>query len=57
MLSLLMIPLVLVNKGDFVGAREVASLLIDEEAYRSMIMNLVDENQRNGTTPGNSTQH
>jgi hypothetical protein len=53
MLPLLMIPLVLMNKGDFVGARGAVSH-IDEEACRIMIMNYVDQCQRKGTSPEES---
>ena len=53
MLPLLMIPLVLMNKGDCVGAREAVSH-IDEEAYRIMMMNFVDQYQRKGTSPEES---
>lgn len=53
MLPLLMLPLVLMNKGDCAGAREAVSH-IDEEAYRIMIMNFVDQYQRKGTSPEES---
>ena len=53
MLPLLMIPLVLMNKGDCVGARGAVSH-IDEEACRIMIMNYVDQCQRKGTSPDES---
>jgi hypothetical protein len=49
-LPLLMIPVVLMNKGDCVGARGAVSH-IDEEACRIMIMNFVDQCQRKGTSP------
>jgi hypothetical protein len=56
MLPLLMIPLVLVNKGDFIGAREAVSH-IDNEADRSMIVNFVDEYQRKSNSPNKSGQY
>lgn len=45
MFSLLLIPVNLAGRGDFVGAREAVSH-IDDEAVRSMIVNFVDERQR-----------
>jgi hypothetical protein len=51
-----MIPLVLVNKGDFIGAREAVSH-IDNEADRSMIVNFVDEYQQKSNSPKKFGQH
>ena len=56
MLPLLMIPLVLVNKGDFIGAREAVSN-IDSAADRSMIVNFVDEYQRKSNSPKKCSQY
>lgn len=55
MFSLLMIPVALATKGDFVGAREAVSH-IDDEAYRSMIVNMMDKLQRKGKGPEKFTQ-
>jgi hypothetical protein len=41
------------NNGDFVGARRAVSH-IDDEAYRIMILNFVDQRQRKGTSPEES---
>ena len=53
MLPLLMIPLALMHKGDFVGARGAVAH-IDEEAHRVMMMNFVDQYQGKGTSPEES---
>jgi ABC-type glutathione transport system ATPase component len=55
MFSLLMIPVALATKGDFVGAREAVSH-IDDEAYRSMIVNMLNKLQRKGKGPEKFTQ-
>lgn len=58
-----MIALVQARKGDFVGARETASLIDDEsfriedESFRSKILDFVSELQREGKIPEESSQH
>ena len=54
-LSLLMIPVALATKGDFVGAREAVSH-INDEAWRSIIVNMMDKLQRKGKGPEKFTQ-
>jgi hypothetical protein len=54
-LPLLMIPLVLANKGNFVGAREAVSHT-EYEAHRSVVRNCVDGLQQKGKTPEESSQ-
>ena len=54
--SLMMILYALVYKGDLAGAREAVSH-IDDEAVRSWSLKIVDELQRNGTSPEEPSQH
>jgi acyl-CoA-binding protein len=51
-----LIALFQAGKGDFVGARETASL-IDGESWRSDILDYVNELQREGKSPKESSQH
>lgn len=55
-LSRMMIPLVLMKKGDCVGARDAASH-INDETQRSMIVTMVDEDQRKHERSEPSSQH
>jgi hypothetical protein len=55
-LSLVVIPIGLAAKGDFVRARE-AVVHIDDEPTRSHIMNMVDELQQKGTSPQATSQN
>jgi hypothetical protein len=58
-----MIALVQARKGDFVVARETVSLIDDEsfriedESFRSKILDFVSELQREGKIPEESSQH